>query len=288
MIVPSESTLRLAMLAHVAALSAAALCVNASGAPIQVGTLVIEDTVPDGATYDPGFGTLHNQTALITQLVPGAPVDVVSSFSGTSGAVDGVTDGGDIGLNTDPNSFSISRLGRFGGTTNAGGVQWGIDLSPLETYLTSNSLPLSALYIGLDVDFSDLNSEMDVYLSYTDASQSIALTNFALNSTDAATNWTNPAQGNLGSIVNGTHEVIALNVSGAPYQNTIDLLPLYDAGVRDVNLVFAHQEFWGNGDVAAIQFDSGVYIDTTLVPEPASVGMLVLGGLSVVLRKRLA
>lgn len=255
-------------------------------APIQVGTLVIEDTVPDGATFDPGFGTLHGGTALNTQAVAGAPVDIFSSFSGTSGDTDAATDGGDIGLDTEPNSFFISRLGRFAGTGNAGGVQWEIDLSPLDAYLSSNSLSLTSLYIALDLFFNDLNSEADVYLSYTDAAQSITLTDFATDSTAAAADWTNPAQGNLGNIVNGTHEVISLAVSGAPYQSTIDLLSLYNAGVRDINLVFAHQEFWGTGDSVEVLLPSGVYIDTIPVPEPSGIGLLALGGVVFAHRRR--
>lgn len=252
---------------------------SSHAALVQVSTLVPEDTFATDVSYDPGFGTLHASAALTTRQVVDAPVDILSDISGTSGASGGTAaDGSDITLNVFSTSLRIKQLGRFGADTLSGGVRWAIDLSPLDGYLSSNTLDLSALQINLDMSFSDQNSEGDIYLSYTDAAQSITLTEFGVTSSEVATDWTNPAiAGGVGAIVGGSHEVVALDVndSSNPHPETIDLLPLYNAGVRDVNLVIATEGFWGGGDNLSILLGSGVYIETVAVPEPATLGFLV-------------
>ncbi len=69
-------------------------------------------------------------------------------------------------------------------TGRAGAVQWGFDLTALETYLSDNSLQLDALQVNLRNKWDDGSSDnlasngsrqFDVLLSYTDAGEGITL-----------------------------------------------------------------------------------------------------------------
>ncbi|MEM9080723.1 MAG: PEP-CTERM sorting domain-containing protein [Verrucomicrobiota bacterium] len=271
---------------------ALASALPASAALVQISTLIPDDTLSANAVYDPGFGTLHSNDTYITRTIAGAPVSLTSDISGTSGASGGASPDSsrDITLNTFSTTLRINYLGRFGDTTRAGGVRWTIDLSPIDSYLSTNSLGLTALQINLDMAFSDQNSESDIYLSYTNAAEGIAIADIDLNSTDLATNWTTPGNSvSVGSIANGTHKVLALNANDTsnPHPDSIDLLPLYEAGVRDLNLVFATPGFWGGGDNLVINLESGVYLETTVIPEPSTLALVGLSTLAILRRRRL-
>lgn len=254
---------------------------RADAASIQVGSLLLpEDAYPAATGFDPGFGALHGEPALTTRTVVGAPVNIDSDVAGTSGDQGDppAVANDDITLLTTASSTTVIRLGRFGNTIRAGGMRWAIDLTPLDSYLGTNSLGLTDIDIHLNLDFNDENSPTDIYLSYTDASQSLVIQDLSTTDEDIATNWTTPAIGAApGDLVNGTHEVIALaaNDTTNPHPDTIDLLPLFNAGVRELNLVFAYNAFWGTSDAVDILEGSGVFIETSPIPEPT--GLILLG-----------
>lgn len=249
-------------------------------ASVQVGSLILpQPAFSSIVRFEPGFGALHMDPPLTTESIAGAPVNLDSDFAGTSGDTDGNLDGDDIGLRTFTSNMLVRRLGRFGGTQNAGGIRWAIDLSPLDGYLNSNSLNLTAADLQFDLTLT--GDTMDVYLSYTDPAASIALAELSQTNLDVSTNWTFPANEPgvaVGDIVNGTHQVLALGGNtdtAGSLPTSVDLLPLYNSGVRELNLVFATDTGWSGTTSLSIGEGTGIYIDTEPIPEPA--GLLLLG-----------
>lgn len=169
----------------------------------------------------------------------------------------------DIGLQTFNSATNIRTLSRFASSTDAGIIQWSMDLSNLDAYLADQSLSLDALNLDLIVDASDPSKLFDVYLSYTDPATPINLIGISRDS--ASFNYNAlfaPAVGSaVGDIVNGTHQVLVANSSGT-IDLQEDLLLLYHSGVRQVNLSIASSDFYASR-VITIQEGSGLFIETS-------------------------
>lgn len=267
----------------------------------QIGDFRIgSSTYPSNTAFDPGFTEQ-------TRGVLDAPVKVDSTFTGGSQITDGTTDlATDINLRTFSSVSVVRNLSRFtpsynggtSGTPTVGMVQWNFDLTPLDGYLSSNNLALTELDLDLitSVGSNATAARYDVYISYTNPAESIALTsidNSTVLGSDAAVNagglnWQNffdPARGSsVGDIVNGTHRVLALEHTNALSLNE-SLLGLYNAGVREFNLQIAAGDFWSQRDIG-IQAGSGLSITTEVIPEPGTAALLGLGGLTILFRRR--
>jgi hypothetical protein len=272
----------------------------AHAAGTQVGDLRLSSGAYSGAVtyFDPASG------GDLTRAVVGAPVGINSNFIAVTQNPDGgapsITD--DIGVQTFSASTQIRTLNRFGsdqdgpgaggGPQRVGGVQWTIDLSPLNGYLTGNSLDLTALDLNLVNLASDDTKEYDIYLSYTNVAESITLAALDTGLTAGDENYDNfwfPAQGIAeGSVANGTHKVIKRDFMGdmtGATELSIDLLALYDAGITDINLMMVSGAFY-SGRTMSIEAGSGIFIDTVPVPEPGVSVLGLLGALGLLRRRR--
>ncbi len=255
---------------------------NVHGGVIQVGDFRIGSNDYTVNTYfDPGFTNA-------TRGVAGAPVNVNSTFTGTTQNPGGTTPDSatDIGLRTYTSATVIRTLSRYSSTTAAGMVQWNFDLSPLDSYLSDNGLSLTALDIDLVMNLSDDTKAFDVYLSYDNAAEGISLTGIsATSATDNYNNFCAPAlAAGEGNIANGTHKVLKLETTGDQTVND-SLLALYNSGVREFNLQIAASSFLSSRTLS-IEEDSGLSITT--IPEPATFGLFGLfGAAAIFIRKRL-
>lgn len=222
-----------------------------------------------GFTYfDPGFGSLHGESPLMTRGTIGSPVTVNSDFSGTSQDEGNapVSDLTDVGLRTYSSATVIRTINRYAqdttqgtGTDDVGAVQWSFDLTPVDSYLSSNSLSLSALDLDFITDPSDDDKPYDVYLSYTDAG--IALTDISISARTNHNNMWVPAQASAeGDVVGGMFEILELQHAGDLALNQ-SLLSLYNSGVREFNLIMSSGAFF-SGRTIGIQAGSGLSIDT--------------------------
>lgn len=266
-------------------------------ASTQIGDLRLSSGVYSGSVtyFDPASG------GDLTRAVGGAPVAVNSSFIAvTQNAGGGTPDSAtDIGLQTYSSVTNIRTLNRYasdqdgpgagGGPQTAGAVQWTIDLSPIGGYLSSNSLALTALDLRLVTNPSDDEKEYDVYLSYTNPAESIALagitTSGATAGDDNYDDFWFPAQSVAeGSVANGTHRVVELDFTG-DMDTTIDLLALYNAGIEDFNLIMASGAFL-SGRTISIADGSGLSIDTAPIPEPGITLLGLMGACAFLRRKR--
>lgn len=263
-------------------------CCSAHAGSVPIGDFRIgSNDVPANTNFDPGvdFGT---------RSVVGAPVQVNSIFSAASQQANGTVESTDVELRTFSSASNIRNLSRFNpsqdggqsGPSRVGMVQWSFDLTPLDTYLTSNSLVLTNLDLDLITDNSDDGKKLDIYLSYTNLAESISLagidnTNDGGGDQDAGSgnlNWTNfynPARGSsVGDVINGTHRVLAVDQTG-DVSLSEDLLALYNSGVREVNFQIAAGDFW-SGRQISVKEGSGLSIDTEVIPEPASGALMSL------------
>ena len=266
-----------------------------NAASIQVGDLRLPS-----ANYNGGYTYFDAASGGdLTRAVSGAPVGVNSTFTAvTQNSGDTLDPSTDIGLQTYSSATVIRQLNRFGsdpdgpagaaGPQRAGGVQWQIGLSPIDGYLSGNSLDLTTLDLRLLTDPSDDNKSYDVYLSYTLPADSISILGLDTSDSAGTNNYNNvwlPAQsGTEGDIINGTHKLIELNFTGN-MDTTINLLPLYDAGVSDVNLIMMSGAFF-SGRTIGINDGSGLFIDTVAIPEPSSAILMGLGSVAFLLRRR--
>jgi hypothetical protein len=260
---------------------------------VQVGDFRIGSSVYTVNTYfDPGFSET-------TRGVSGAPVQIVSAFTGTSQeAGRGTTgvDDSDIGLRTYSSTTQILSMQRYGadpdgpgpsgGPQRLGIVQWNFDLTPLDSYLSGNGLTLTALDMDLVLDLPG-GDGYDVYLSYTDAGAGTTLT--GISTTSGADNYNNfwwaaeSAGATAGSIVNGQFEVIVRDqVADGTVSDS--LLALYNNGVREFNLTLMTPDY-NKGQQTKITDGSG--ISFTAIPEPGTLGLVGAFGATIIfLRKR--
>ena len=261
-------------------------------ASVQIGDLRLPATTYGADTYfdpaSPGDTTLA---------VSGAPVAVNGNFLVASQNSDGgaPNTGEDPALRTFSSVTQTRNLNRFtassaasGGVRRVGAAQWELGLTSIDGYLSTNSLALTALDLRLATAVSDSTKQYDVYLSYTNASESIALASLSTAVTAGADNFSNfwfPAQSSSeGSIVNGTHKLIELGHTGA-LDTTIDLLPLYNAGARDFNLIISSGDFLSNRTIDILD-GSGLSIDTISVPEPSTSVLALITAFGLLRRRR--
>ena len=248
---------------------------------MQIGDFRLNtNAAPSLTYYDPGFG------GFATRSVIGAPVQVNSTFSGTSQNSDGdvpADPAEDLGLQTYTSVTRIRQLNRFtsdpegdGGVQRAGAVQWSFDLSPLDGYLSSNGLELTELDLDLSLLASDDTKKYDVYLSYTSGSAGTNRIGIGATGESVYSTFFLPAESSSeGSIVNGQFEIVGLDRLGD--QTVSDsLLNLYDEGVREFNLILSSGDFLSSRDLD-VTAGSGLSITTVAVPEPASLALVGLG-----------
>ncbi len=257
------------------------IAVPASAAITQVGDFRLSSGDVATETYfDPGF------SGFSTRAVLAAPVQINSDFSGTSQNSDGNSPadaGEDVALQTFSSVTRVRQLNRFtsdldgvGGVQRAGAVQWSFDLTPLDGYLSTNNLDLTALDLDLALIASDDTKKYDVYLSYTSASAGTTLTGIGATGEAVYSTFFLPAESSSeGSIVNNQFQIIGLDRVG---DQTISdsLLSLYDEGVREFNLILSSGDFL-SGRTIDVATGSGLSITTVLIPEPASLALLGLG-----------
>ncbi|MEM9079062.1 MAG: hypothetical protein AAGC74_00020 [Verrucomicrobiota bacterium] len=232
-----------------------------------------------GAPYNNRSFAFDSSFSFTTRDVTGAPVQVPSTLSGVT--QNGVAPAGDVSTDFYVRNFSSSTSfrnhtrfgpdpdgpsGPEGGNTAIGAKQWTFDLSVLETYLTTNSETLTGLDLRmiLNPNSSGLTKLFDIYLSYTEPSESITLTDISDDPSVNYTDWWFAARsGAEGDVINGTHKILKLNTSGA--QDFMEsFLALYQAGVREVNVVVIVGEFF-SGRHLTVPAGAGLYITTDVV-----------------------
>lgn len=235
--------------------------------------------------YDPGF------SGFTTRYPAGSPYWANAAFSGTSSQTGGASpDAYDLALRTWSSQTNIYSLARS--ATLPAIVQWKIDLTTLDTYLNDNSLAMTALDFGWNATTSGNWGEgkYDMYLSYTNVAEGITLTDIsATSATDNKNTFWTPAQGAaLGDIVGGTHRVIVSGQPGTdestPFTMSESILAAYNSGVREFNVQLMGYGYLP-GRVLFVKDGSGVYMETSPIPEPATMILLGLGSLAL-LRKR--
>ncbi|MEJ6560991.1 MAG: hypothetical protein QNL77_04755 [Akkermansiaceae bacterium] len=223
----------------------------------------------DGVTYDPVFTpatiSLADPVYFGIAASSGSPSnEAVATFEELSTPF--ASSSTDIGIRTFSETTTIRALSRFASDNAAGVVQWAIDLAPLETYLTENSFGLDSLDLRLATSASDSSKAFDVYLSYDDSDGSIKLINTSLDSAAANYNiFFQPAIGaEVGDIINGTHRLLVANSSG-DFNLNESVLSLYEAGVRNFNIIIASSDFY-SGRTLGISSGSGIFIETNNSP----------------------
>jgi len=259
-----------------------------------IGDFRLPSNAYTGGVYVETFSnnTRNTQEVLDDLTLPRAISTMTGISQNADGTLsDGVTPNGqeDLRLQTFSTATQIKSLNRFGskppgganGPSRVGAVQWNFDLSQIDSYLVDNSLALSELDLGLVIAPSDFTRDYDVYLSYTDPTPAaeIALTGINTNvfvgdfddvSSGSRRNYWDlwiPAQAAaVGDVVNGTHKVLALDNFGNLNLNT-DLLSLYNAGVREFNLIMTSGAFL-DGRSLVVKEGSGISISTIDGPAP--------------------
>ena len=272
------------------ALVAVLSVVSAYGGVIQIGDFRIGSTDYTADTYfDPAITNG-------TRSVIGAPVQVNSTFTATTQTPGGTPDSAtDMGIRTWSSSLTLINMQRYAASTDGGATgaarigvaQWNFNLSPLDSYLSNNSLGLTALDLDLVLDLPG-GDGYEVFLSYTDAGAGTTLT--STSGTDARHNYdlwwaAESVSATAGTIVNGQFEVLAMNqVLDGTISDSI--MALYGNGVREFNLMLMTPDY-NAAQQTKILDGSGLSITTEVIPEPATIGMLGLGALMTLIIRRI-
>lgn len=275
-----------------------AQCLPAWAGEVQIGDFRLDaDEFPTLTYFDPGYGSLHG-SALTTRSVIGAPVAVNSDLSGTSqNAGNPPADStDDIGLQTNAAQTNLRQINRNTsdpdgpgagtGAQRVGAVQWTFDLTPIDSYLTTTGQFLTALDLDLLTNPSDDTKSYDVYLSYTNAAESIARTDISISpSTNYSDFWLPSQTASEGDIIGGEFKILELQFAG-DLSLSESLLPLYNSGVREFNLIVTTGDFWSGRN---LQITAGSGLSITAVPESSSIALASFGILAlgiVVWRRR--
>lgn len=267
-------------------LAAAALTLSAGSAHAavtQIGTFSLPNNI--GGTivrYDPNTGVLTTQNA-------GGPVNIQSSFIGYSQNMGGGTpNASDLGLRTFTGQTLIHNLTTTSSSTLAGGVQWSFDLTPLDAYLADNTLTATVLELRLRPQQNNTSGTYNSYLSYTNVTESISLRALPTTATAIRTDFFAPGNAaDVGDVVNGEFKVIAKGIGGNNYgaTTTVDLLSLYNSGVKEFNLTLVGASFASSGQqITFAAGGNGIFLDA--VPEPTTALLASLGMLGLLRRRR--
>ncbi|BCX47458.1 hypothetical protein HAHE_13660 [Haloferula helveola] len=221
----------------------------------------------DGVTYAPASPA--SATVVMTDPVyvgfactsGSATNDAVAVFEESS--VTMPDKGTDIGLRTYTSVTRIKTLNRFASTSEAGFMQWEMDLTDLDSYLATNTLNLDLLELRLKLDMSDEAKPFDVYISYTDPTVPIVRTGIVPdNATVNYTDFVDPAIGATpGDVVGGTHRVLVAQTNG-DIDLTENLLALYQAGIREFTLMVTTPSFY-SGRFVSVLDGAGLFIETS-------------------------
>jgi hypothetical protein len=195
----------------------------------QIGEFLLDETFSPALTFHEEFDGDTNtdfQTRTPASLPVGVPA-ITSQLTGLSQnanmeLVTTTADATDLGVRTGPVWTKINHLNRYDvtpsdlpGAARIGVIQYKFDLSPLEGYLSGNSLNLDAL----DMDFLitpkgngwTAGQKIDLVMSYTSAAESIALADIDRTITD---NWSTGGapqnHANLWHPVNGVAAAFAV------------------------------------------------------------------------------
>jgi len=267
------------------------LASSANAGVTQIGDFRIASTghPSPGTVFDPGF-----TQATRGVLTAPAGSEIISTLSVGSQNASGLAEQEfDPRIKTFTAASQILNLSRFGpstnggvsGATRAGMAQWSFDLTPLDTYLSTNGLTLTELDLDMVFDLKDETNILDYYLSYTNATESISKADIDVTTIGDAVgvggagsnNWTNffnPARGSsIGDVINGTHRVLLVDHVG-DVNSSESLLSLFNAGVRQFNLQVAAGNFQSNDQFKMI---AGSGLSITTIPEPASLALLGAG-----------
>lgn len=220
-----------------------------------------------------------------TQTVSGAPVAANVVFSGAAQRSDG---NNRAEVKYFSNLAQIVQLSRYNSTSAAGVLQYSIDLSNYDAYLSDNGLMAEAIEIRLNTG-GHTDYGYDVYLSYAYAPQAITRIGIDTSVDAAASNYTNiyavGNAGEVGSIAGGTLLVLAKSENN--YTLSMDVADLYNSGVRQFELIIASANFGQNRNLNILE-TSGVFLTAVAIPESGTYGLI--GGASamglVLLRKR--
>lgn len=277
---------------------AMALAGGARAALVQVGDFRLP-TAATGGGYQ-----AYNTFSFATRTVSGAPLQIGSTFAGTSQNNDATTDATDANNTADQQVNSaattvtnLKNLSRYNVTAAtakaAGAVAWSFNLSGLSSYLTTSNQTLNKVEAQLYSTIGGGAYSYDVYLSYQGNGSTI--TPLSSSQTTNYAQLYTPAQGQAaGTMVtnsNGTNLVVLATGVTATSAIKQDLTALYEAGVTQFNLFLVSTSF-GQGRVVGVTTStnqaagtpSGLYIDTVAAPEPAA--LLGIGSIAVVASSR--
>ena len=133
---------------------------------------------------------------------------------------------------------------------------------------------------GLKLDMSDEGKPFDVFISYTDPAEPITLSGIQIDNPQVNyTDFIDPAIGaSPGDIIGETHRVLQAQTNG-DIDLTDNLLALYQAGVRQFNLMVTTPSFY-SGRFISVLDGSGLFIETSPgVSTPVEVtGVVITGG----------
>lgn len=257
---------------------------SAHAAVVQVGTLALVNNIGSDVItrYDPNTGTRSTMNA-------GGPINITSSFIGYSQNMGGGTpDASDLGLRTFSTQTTIHSLSTASNANAAGGVQWSFDLTPLDAYLADNSFTATTLELRLRPVQNNTSGTYHSFISYTNAAESIMLTNLPTTASGIRTDFFVPGNAaSVGDVVNGDFKVIAKGIGGNNYATTttVDLLGLYNSGVRQFNLTMVANVFATSTQQITIgSGGNGIFLEA--VPEPTTALLAALGMLGLLRRRR--
>lgn len=189
-------------LLSLAVILSALLVGSASAGDTQIGEFLLDETFSPSISFHEEFDGDTNpdfQTRMPAALPAGVP-EITSQLTGLSQnanmeLITSTPDETDLGIRTNAAWTKINHLNRYGvdplspaGDARVGVAQFKFDLSPLDGYLSGNSLSLDALDMDFLVTFKGngwtAGQKIDFVMSYTSASEGITLADIDRTITD--------------------------------------------------------------------------------------------------------